>query len=57
MPFVVDCSVTARWYLEGQATVYADSVLAALETDVAYAPTLWRLEMANLVLNWNDEDF
>jgi predicted nucleic acid-binding protein len=50
VPFVVDCSVTACWYIEGQATVYADSVLAALETEVAYAPALWRLEMANLVL-------
>lgn len=50
MPFVVDCSVTARWYIEGQATVYADSVLAALETEAAYAPSLWRLEMTNLTL-------
>ena len=56
MPFVVDCSVTACWYIEGQATVYADRVLAALETEVVYVPALWRLEMANLVLNWNGEN-
>ena len=50
MPFVVDCSVTACWYIEDQATVYADNALAALETEIVHAPALWRLEMANLVL-------
>lgn len=49
MPFVLDISVVAGWYLPDQATAYTQSIAKRLETDRAIVPALWRLEFANVL--------
>ena len=49
MPFVLDNSVVTGWYLPEQATVYGQSVAIRLESDKALVPTLWQLELANVL--------
>ncbi|MBW7901836.1 MAG: type II toxin-antitoxin system VapC family toxin [Rhodocyclaceae bacterium] len=48
MPFVVDNSVVAGWFLASQADDYTDGVLALLRADVAIVPPLWEYELANV---------
>jgi predicted nucleic acid-binding protein len=48
--FVVDCSVTMAWYFRDQADAYCDSVLAALKSGEATVPSIWPLEVANVLL-------
>lgn len=49
--FVLDCSVAMAWCFEDEpdAQAYANSVLGALETDSAVAPSIWPLEIANVL--------
>lgn len=49
MPFVLDNSVVAGWFLEDQATPYTDTIAARLEEDRAVVPALWQLEFANVL--------
>lgn len=49
MPFVLDNSVVAGWFLEDQATPYTDVIAARLEEDRAVVPALWQLELANVL--------
>ena len=49
MPFVLDNSVVAGWFLEDQATPYTEAVAARLEEDRAVVPALWQLEFANVL--------
>lgn len=49
MPFVLDNSVVAGWFLEDQATPYTDAIAARLEEDRAVVPALWQLEFANVL--------
>jgi len=48
--FVLDCSVTMAWCFEDEADRYSDSVLAALSRDRAIVPSLWSLEVANVLV-------
>jgi predicted nucleic acid-binding protein len=48
--FVLDCSVTMRWCFHDDATRYAEHVLQRLSTEEACAPSLWALEVANVLL-------
>lgn len=48
MPFVLDNSVVAGWFLEDQATPYTDAIATRLEEDRAVVPALWQLEFANV---------
>jgi predicted nucleic acid-binding protein len=48
MPFVVDNSVVAGWFLASQANAYTDGVLALLRSDSAIVPPLWECELANV---------
>jgi predicted nucleic acid-binding protein len=48
--FVLDCSVTIAWCFEGQASAYADSVMARLERQRAIVPSIWPLEVLNALL-------
>lgn len=48
--FVLDCSVTMAWCFEDEASEYADAVLRHLETEDALVPTLWHLEVLNVLL-------
>jgi predicted nucleic acid-binding protein len=49
MPFVLDNSVVSGWYLESQASPYADSIAERLQADRAWVPPVWELEFANVL--------
>ncbi|MDD3354815.1 type II toxin-antitoxin system VapC family toxin [Zoogloea sp.] len=49
MRFVLDNSVVVGWFLEDQATPYADAVGVLLEQEQAVVPALWELEFANVL--------
>ncbi len=48
--FVVDNSVVMSWCFEDQANVYADSILERLTDGVAYVPSVWPIEVVNVLL-------
>lgn len=48
-PFVVDASVSAAWLLPDEATAYTQAALSATVSTDVWVPTLWLLEMANLL--------
>jgi predicted nucleic acid-binding protein len=48
--FVVDNSVVMSWCFKDQANPYADSVLEMLAEAVAYVPSVWPLEVVNVLL-------
>ena len=48
--FVLDCSVAMAWCFEGEADAYTDAVLRALAKETAVVPSLWPLEIANVLL-------
>ena len=48
--FVVDCSVVMAWCFEDEADKYADSVLDLLADAEAIVPSIWSLEVANVLL-------
>lgn len=47
--FVVDASVSAAWILPDEATAYTAAALQATAATNVWVPTLWHLEMANLL--------
>lgn len=49
MPFVLDNSVVTGWYLPDQATAYCQTIATQLESDKALVPTVWQLELANVL--------
>ncbi len=51
MPFVLDASVAAAWFLPDEATPAADLLLTRIASDPAMAPSLFRHEMRNLLLS------
>jgi len=48
--FVVDNSVVMSWCFKDQANPYADSVLERLTEAVAYVPSVWPLEVVNVLV-------
>lgn len=48
--FVIDCSVVMAWCFEDEADKYADSVLELLVDAEAIVPSIWPLEVANVLL-------
>jgi predicted nucleic acid-binding protein len=48
--FVIDCSVVMAWCFADEADEYADSVLDMLASAEAVAPSIWALEVANVLL-------
>lgn len=48
--FVVDNSVVMSWAFEDEANHYADAVLAKLAKTSAIAPSIWPLEVVNVLL-------
>ena len=50
MAFVVDASVALAWCFEDEATPYAESVLDRLQQTEAAVPSIWPLEVANVLL-------
>jgi predicted nucleic acid-binding protein len=47
--FVVDASVSAAWFLPDETTPYTAAALQATATAQVWVPTLWTLEVANLL--------
>jgi predicted nucleic acid-binding protein len=50
MPFVVDPSFAAAWFLDDEANPLADELAKRLDRDVAVVPTLFRHELRNLLI-------
>ncbi|SOC83784.1 Predicted nucleic acid-binding protein, contains PIN domain [Ensifer adhaerens] len=48
--FVLDCSVTAAWLLDDEVVASAEQVLDSLLTSTAHVPTIWHLEIGNVLL-------
>lgn len=46
---VVDASVSLAWVFADEATAATEAVLDQLRSEVAAAPGLWRLEVANVL--------
>jgi len=49
MPFVLDNSMVSGWFLENQATPYADAIAQRLRGDRAHVPAIWELEFTNVL--------
>jgi predicted nucleic acid-binding protein len=48
--FVLDCSMTMSWCFEDESSEVADLVLDRLVEDQALVPSIWLLEVANVLL-------
>jgi predicted nucleic acid-binding protein len=48
--FVLDASATAGWLFDDEKTVAGDALLASLRESSAMVPTVWPLEIANLLV-------
>lgn len=48
--FVLDASVTLAWCFEDEGDAYSDNVLHRLRASKALVPSLWFLEIANVLL-------
>jgi predicted nucleic acid-binding protein len=48
--FVLDCSVTMGWVLEDEKTDYTEAVLDSLAENRAIVPSLWELEVSNVLI-------
>ena len=49
-PLVLDCSVAMAWCFEDECDELADAALDALGTTDVWVPSLWPLEVANVLL-------
>lgn len=47
---VIDCSVVMAWCFEDEADKYADSILDMLASAEAVVPSIWALEVVNVLL-------
>jgi predicted nucleic acid-binding protein len=47
--FVLDCSITMAWCFEDERSDYADNILDSLTNSIAIVPSLWPLEVANVL--------
>ena len=47
--FVLDCSVAVAWLFDDEATPETDALLDRLKSDGAFVPSLWRLELGNVL--------
>ena len=48
--FVVDNSVVMRWCFNDETSKYADVILDSLEVSVGFVPSIWPLEVCNVLL-------
>jgi len=48
--FVVDNSVVMAWCFLDEESIYADTVLRSLETNIAIVPAVWPLEISNVLV-------
>jgi predicted nucleic acid-binding protein len=50
LPCVLGASVTLAWCFEDEATPHTDALLDRLAEDAAITPSLWELEVVNVLL-------
>jgi predicted nucleic acid-binding protein len=50
MSFVLDSSIALTWCFQDEATPAADALLTRLVNEGAYAPSLWPLEVLNVLI-------
>jgi predicted nucleic acid-binding protein len=50
MPFVLDASIVGCWAFQDEDHLIAKLALAALRTEEAVVPSLWRFEVRNILL-------
>ena len=50
MPFVLDASVAVVWHLEDEDSEYSERMLVRLNTEGALTPSIWPMELANVLL-------
>lgn len=48
--FVLDCSITMTWCFEDECNDYTNTILENLKNTTAIVPTIWPLEVANVLL-------
>lgn len=48
--FVLDTSVAASWFFEDEGGEYSSTVLESLNSAKAFVPSLWPLEIANVLV-------
>lgn len=48
--FVLDCSVTMAWCFEDECNDFTDEILESLASTTAIVPSIWPLEVANVLL-------
>ncbi len=48
--FILDCSITMAWCFEDEVTDYSENVFISLDKSKAFVPTIWSLEIANVIL-------
>lgn len=48
--FVLDCSIAMAWCFEDESSDYTDSILENLNDATAVVPTIWPLEVSNVLL-------
>lgn len=48
--FVLDCSISAAWCLQEAESETAEKTLALMSRDVALVPSLWLVEMTNVLV-------
>jgi predicted nucleic acid-binding protein len=48
--FVIDASVVMTWCFEDETSPYAETVLDGLESATAIVPSIWSLEIGNVLL-------
>jgi predicted nucleic acid-binding protein len=48
--FVVDNSVVMTWCFNDKANKYSDAILDSLNTSTAFVPSIWPLEVGNILL-------
>lgn len=47
--FVLDCSVTMAWCFEDESNATSDKILASLKESKAMVPSIWPLEVINVL--------
>jgi predicted nucleic acid-binding protein len=48
--FVIDTSIVMSWCFKDETNAYADAVLESLSESTAFVPSIWPLEVANVLL-------
>ena len=48
--FVIDNSVVMTWCFQDESSQYADSILDRFENSIGFVPSIWPLEVCNVLL-------